>query len=113
MPPLPGAWCLLPSARCSALANPLHLLLQPLLSSTTHACYACASPLHWQVPSVPLLDVKYHWLRCFVFTGDRTWGVLTKLDLMDKGTNALDVSAVHGTRCVRLFVCANQGAWFG
>jgi hypothetical protein len=24
-------------------------------------------------------------------TGERTWGVLTKLDLMDKGTNALDV----------------------
>eukprot|EP00897_Mesotaenium_endlicherianum_P008362 jgi/Mesen1/7554/ME000392S06817 len=24
-------------------------------------------------------------------TGDRTWGVITKLDLMDKGTNALDV----------------------
>jgi replication fork clamp-binding protein CrfC len=26
-------------------------------------------------------------------TGERTWGVLTKLDLMDKGTNALDVSS--------------------
>lgn len=25
-------------------------------------------------------------------TGERTFGVLTKLDLMDKGTNALDVS---------------------
>jgi dynamin GTPase len=25
--------------------------------------------------------------------GERTFGVLTKLDLMDKGTNALDVSA--------------------
>ncbi|GJP57066.1 hypothetical protein CLOM_g16103 [Closterium sp. NIES-68] len=24
-------------------------------------------------------------------SGDRTWGVLTKLDLMDKGTNALDI----------------------
>lgn len=23
--------------------------------------------------------------------GERTWGVLTKLDLMDKGTNAVDV----------------------
>lgn len=27
------------------------------------------------------------------FAGERTFGVLTKLDLMDKGTNALDVSA--------------------
>ncbi|KAK4833683.1 hypothetical protein QYF36_009358 [Acer negundo] len=27
--------------------------------------------------------------------GDRTFGVLTKLDLMDKGTNALDVSAEY------------------
>jgi hypothetical protein len=26
------------------------------------------------------------------YAGDRTFGVLTKLDLMDKGTNALDVS---------------------
>lgn len=26
------------------------------------------------------------------FAGERTFGVLTKLDLMDKGTNALDVS---------------------
>lgn len=25
--------------------------------------------------------------------GERTFGVLTKLDLMDKGTNALDVSS--------------------
>ena len=29
----------------------------------------------------------------FQFAGERTFGVLTKLDLMDKGTNALDVSA--------------------
>lgn len=28
----------------------------------------------------------------FLPAGDRTFGVLTKLDLMDKGTNALDVS---------------------
>lgn len=26
------------------------------------------------------------------FLGERTFGVLTKLDLMDKGTNALDVN---------------------
>lgn len=26
------------------------------------------------------------------YAGERTFGVLTKLDLMDKGTNALDVS---------------------
>jgi hypothetical protein len=25
------------------------------------------------------------------FSGERTWGVLTKLDLMDKGTDAVDV----------------------
>jgi hypothetical protein len=28
-----------------------------------------------------------------VLSGERTFGVLTKLDLMDKGTNAIDVSA--------------------
>lgn len=28
------------------------------------------------------------------FTGERTFGVLTKLDLMDKGTNALDVRSL-------------------
>jgi len=27
-------------------------------------------------------------------TGDRTFGVLTKLDLMDKGTNAMDVRSL-------------------
>lgn len=32
-------------------------------------------------------------LRFCGFAGERTFGVLTKLDLMDKGTNALDVSA--------------------
>jgi hypothetical protein len=30
-------------------------------------------------------------LHYFLLTGERTFGVLTKLDLMDKGTNALDV----------------------
>lgn len=30
--------------------------------------------------------------KCMFFAGERTFGVLTKLDLMDKGTNALDVS---------------------
>ena len=29
-----------------------------------------------------------------ICTGERTFGVLTKLDLMDKGTNALDVSTL-------------------
>lgn len=31
---------------------------------------------------------------CFVaaISGDRTFGVLTKIDLMDQGTNAVDVS---------------------
>ena len=39
--------------------------------------------------------VLYHFGPCHVIllhVGERTWGVLTKLDLMDKGTNALDVS---------------------
>lgn len=33
-------------------------------------------------------------VNTFVFSpaGERTFGVLTKLDLMDKGTNAVDVS---------------------
>jgi hypothetical protein len=31
------------------------------------------------------------------FSGERTWGVLTKLDLMDKGTDAVDVRlSLHG-----------------
>lgn len=38
-------------------------------------------------------------------TGERTWGVLTKLDLMDKGTNAIDV--IEG-RAYRL-----QRPWIG
>lgn len=32
------------------------------------------------------------YLFIFYCLGERTFGVLTKLDLMDKGTNALDVS---------------------
>jgi len=32
------------------------------------------------------------WLSYFIlFSGERTFGVLTKLDLMDKGTNAVEV----------------------
>lgn len=31
----------------------------------------------------------------YVCTGERTFGVLTKLDLMDKGTNALDVGSPY------------------
>ena len=27
-----------------------------------------------------------------IFSGERTFGVLTKIDLMDKGTDAVDVS---------------------
>lgn len=38
--------------------------------------------------SVPFFSVK---IICLILTGDRTFGVLTKLDLMDKGTNAVDV----------------------
>ena len=32
------------------------------------------------------------WFIDFKFLGDRTIGVLTKIDLMDKGTDAVDVS---------------------
>jgi hypothetical protein len=28
------------------------------------------------------------------FSGERTFGVLTKIDLMDKGTDAVDVSSI-------------------
>ena len=34
--------------------------------------------------------------------GERTFGVLTKLDLMDKGTNALDVNFLT---CFTVFSC--------
>lgn len=30
-------------------------------------------------------------LICMMYTGDRTLGVVTKIDLMDRGTNALDI----------------------
>lgn len=33
-------------------------------------------------------------------SGERTFGVLTKLDLMDKGTNALDVHFYFSLFCV-------------
>lgn len=33
--------------------------------------------------------IALHFL--FFYVGERTFGVVTKLDLMDKGTNALDV----------------------
>lgn len=31
-------------------------------------------------------------LQIFLISGERTFGVLTKIDLMDKGTDAVDVS---------------------
>lgn len=34
-------------------------------------------------------------------SGDRTFGVLTKLDLMDKGTNALDVRLLSFSQFLR------------
>lgn len=37
-------------------------------------------------------------------SGERTWGVLTKLDLMDKGTNALEVLEGHSYRLQRPWV---------
>ncbi|XP_024543962.1 dynamin-related protein 1E [Selaginella moellendorffii] len=37
-------------------------------------------------------------------TGDRTFGVLTKLDLMDKGTNAIDVLEGHSYRLQRPWI---------
>lgn len=36
----------------------------------------------------------FYLLTKFLFIGERTFGVLTKLDLMDKGTNALDVRSL-------------------
>eukprot|EP00250_Pteridium_aquilinum_P002026 c12236_g2_i1 orf=1-1644(-) len=36
--------------------------------------------------------------------GERTWGVLTKLDLMDKGTNAVDVLEGHSYRLQRPWI---------
>jgi hypothetical protein len=38
--------------------------------------------------SVPTLSSD---ITCLILTGDRTFGVITKLNLMDKGTNAVDV----------------------
>lgn len=38
------------------------------------------------------LRLPPNFIGLFSYLGDRTFGVLTKLDLMDKGTNALDVS---------------------
>ncbi|GAB2292687.1 Phragmoplastin drp1c [Dionaea muscipula] len=40
---------------------------------------------------MPLLRYKFMLHAVFNYLGERTFGVLTKLDLMDKGTNALDV----------------------
>lgn len=37
------------------------------------------------------LLLTFHFGLLIFFSGERTFGVLTKLDLMDKGTNALDV----------------------
>lgn len=37
-------------------------------------------------------SVLYLWQYFWMISGERTFGVLTKIDLMDKGTDAVDVS---------------------
>lgn len=41
--------------------------------------------------SLPLVSNPQHFF-VVQFSGERTFGVLTKIDLMDKGTDAVDVS---------------------
>lgn len=41
----------------------------------------------------PLIrELSDHLLHCII-SGERTFGVLTKIDLMDKGTDAVEVSS--------------------
>lgn len=61
---------------------------------------SCVSANEWWIRQ----NLYIFFIKMFVFqhvfsdslivVGDRTFGVLTKLDLMDKGTNALDVSVL-------------------
>lgn len=38
-------------------------------------------------------------------SGERTFGVLTKIDLMDKGTDAVDVSYLFGYIMITSYFC--------
>jgi hypothetical protein len=69
---------------------------------TRESCWSCIA-MSWQgwMSQIELM-METCWQVSFLmwygilcgpgFSGERTFGVLTKLDLMDKGTNALDVS---------------------
>lgn len=46
------------------------------------------------------LLLTFHFVLLIFFSGERTFGVLTKLDLMDKGTNALDVRSYLLLTCL-------------
>lgn len=50
-------------------------------------------------------------LRFCGFAGERTFGVLTKLDLMDKGTNALDVSAFSLILLINYGIVTHMTGW--
>jgi hypothetical protein len=52
------------------------------------------------------LPILFSDITCLKLTGDRTFGVVTKLDLMDKGTNAVDVWKIS---VVQLFCAEPQG----
>lgn len=43
-------------------------------------------------------DIEFQFIWHTKFSGERTFGVLTKIDLMDKGTDAVDVSFIISTR---------------
>ena len=51
-------------------------------------------------------DKKY-----LILPGERTFGVLTKLDLMDKGTNALEVSTSSVFECFFRKIVPNIKYW--
>lgn len=42
-------------------------------------------------------DIELQFIWLIQFSGERTFGVLTKIDLMDKGTDAVDVSFIIST----------------
>ena len=48
-------------------------------------------------------------IKFLIIPGERTFGVLTKLDLMDKGTNALEVSTSSSFECyMTLFLTSSN-----
>jgi hypothetical protein len=74
------------------LSNLLEKLIQQVLLSALLFFLGLTPAFHGAFPYFffwcSFLDVEFF---CF-FPGERTFGVLTKLDLMDKGTNAQDVN---------------------